>query len=89
MNYYYAGGTRRAGQTFLPDTQTLSRYGFRAVANSGKAKIKLGYMPKFTFERGMELTGSYLKWAYGDMLRSVQPMRPNIPAPESRVLSAA
>ena len=72
MNYYYAGGTHRAGQTFLPDSQTLARYGFQAVASSQKAQIKLGYAPRFTFERGMELTSSYLKWAYGDMLRSVQ-----------------
>jgi len=73
MNYYYARGAKRAGQTFLPDSLTLSRYSFRAAASNRKAEIKLGYRPKFTFERGMALTSAYLKWAYGDILRSVKP----------------
>jgi len=74
MNYYYAGGTHRVGQTFLPDTQTLARYSFQAVASSRNAQLKLGYTPRFTFEKGMELTSAYLKWAYGDVLRSLQPV---------------
>jgi nucleoside-diphosphate-sugar epimerase len=75
MNYYYAGRANRDAQTFLPDSQTLSRYSFRATASNRKAEIKLGYRPRFTYERGMVPTSAYVKWAYRDILWSVQHMR--------------
>ena len=90
LGYYYAGTPHRAGQTSLPDLQTLARYTFQAVASSRKAQTRLGYTPRFTFEKGMELTSSYLKWAYGDVLRSVQPMPPKRTSPTTDgVLSVA
>jgi hypothetical protein len=89
MNYYYAGGGHCVVHTFLPDTQTLARYSFKAVASNQKAQLKLGYTPRVTFEKGMELTVSYLKWAYGDMVTSAQAMRPKrTSAAQAGVVSA-
>jgi hypothetical protein len=37
--------------------------------NSEKARLKLGYKPRFDFQRGMELTSRYLELAYEDLRR--------------------
>jgi len=63
---YYSVGSRTRGEIFLPKPW----YSWTASAGSEKARLKLGYSPHFDFQRGMELTGRYLEWAYGDLVRS-------------------
>jgi nucleoside-diphosphate-sugar epimerase len=70
-NYYFDPRGRRAGEIFLPSRQALAMYSSSAVASSEKARLKLGYTPRFDFQRGMMLTGHYLEWAYGDIRESV------------------
>ena len=67
MNYYFGGGGRRGGQTFLPDRQALAIYTSRTTVDCEKARSRLGYRPRFDFHRGMALTSAYLKWAYSDV----------------------
>jgi len=62
-------GSRRNrpdGEIFLPQ----SIHSSKATVGSEKAQLELGYRPRFDFQRGMELTGRYLKWAYADVIRS-------------------
>lgn len=47
----------------LPNEQRLALYRAKARVKIDKAKNLLGYEPKFSFERGMELTAHYIKWA--------------------------
>ena len=68
--YYFGSGGRRSGGTFLPNRQVLALYSSNANAGSDKARTKLGYRPRFEFQRGMTLTASYLDWAYKDIRQS-------------------
>jgi nucleoside-diphosphate-sugar epimerase len=68
---------RARGGIFLPPPM----YSSKTTVGSEKAKLKLGYEPRFDFQGGMELTGRYLKWAYADVLPSVRPHEP--PAEEA------
>jgi nucleoside-diphosphate-sugar epimerase len=61
-----SGRIRKRGEIFLP----IPIYSAKATAGSEKARARLGYSPRFDFQRGMELTDRYLEWAYGDVLRS-------------------
>ena len=70
-NYYFDPRGRRAGEMFLPSRQALAMYSSSAVASSEKACLKLGYKPRFDFQRGMMPTGHYLEWAYEDIRESV------------------
>ena len=71
---YYSVGIRTHGEIFLLDAS----YSWKVTAGSKKARLKLGYNPHFDFPRGMELTGRYLRWAYGDLLRltATRPLEP-------------
>ena len=75
MSYYFGGGSRRIGQTFLPDSQALALYTSKAVAGCEKARAKLGYEPSFDFPLGMALTSMYLDWAYADIGRMAADQR--------------
>ena len=68
-------GTR--GGIFLPQPM----YSSKTTVGSEKAKLKLGFEPRFDFQGGMGLTGRYLKWAYADVLPSVE-SRPHEPPGE-------
>src|SRR6185436_18951497 len=57
---YYSVAKRERGEVFLLDPS----YSRKVRAGSEKARLKLGYSPHIGFERGMELTGHYLEWAY-------------------------
>ena len=62
-------GSRRNrpwGGIFLPQPM----YSSKTTVGSEKAKLILGYKPRFDFQSGMELTGRYLRWAYADALQS-------------------
>ena len=59
---------RTRGGIFLPQPM----YSSKTTIGSEKAKLKLGYQPRFDFQGGMELTGRYLKWAYADDLPSAK-----------------
>ena len=75
MRYYFGSGKRRARETFLPSREALALYQDKAVVSSEKARSRLGYKPHFDFQRGMSLTGRYLKWAYEDLGRSASMRR--------------
>jgi nucleoside-diphosphate-sugar epimerase len=59
-------GTR--GGIVLPNPM----YSSKTTIGSEKAKLKLGYKPRFDLQDGMELTGRYLRWAYADDLPSAK-----------------
>jgi len=63
MTFYFDEGQRGRGIS-LPSRHLLAFYRSKAVADSGKARLRLGYQPHFDFHRGITLTGSYLRWAY-------------------------
>jgi nucleoside-diphosphate-sugar epimerase len=63
---YYSVANRPRGEIFLLD----SSYGRKVSVGSEKARLKLGYSPRISFQRGMDLTSPYLEWAYGDLTRS-------------------
>jgi nucleoside-diphosphate-sugar epimerase/predicted dehydrogenase len=71
MNYYL-GPDRFKGrrQIFVPSPQALALYRSKAIATSEKARTRLGFRPRFDFERGMAATARYLEWAYGDVART-------------------
>jgi nucleoside-diphosphate-sugar epimerase len=48
---------------FVPEDQLLALYGARTTVKIDKARRLLGYEPTFDFERGMNLTAQYVKWA--------------------------
>jgi predicted dehydrogenase/nucleoside-diphosphate-sugar epimerase len=75
LNWYFNSPGRRIGEVFVPNKQTLALYSSKGVAGSEKARVRLGYKPRFNFERGMALTSEYLRWAYGDIVRSVAARR--------------
>ena len=64
----FGSGRSHTREIFLP--QPI--YSSKATVASEKAQLKLGYRPRFDFESGMEMTGRYLKWAYGDVIRSTE-----------------
>lgn len=70
--YYFGRGERRAGEVFLPNPQLLRLYTSKAQVNSEKARRLLGYRPTCDFRRGMDLTSSYLCWAYDDVKRDIR-----------------
>jgi nucleoside-diphosphate-sugar epimerase len=59
---------RTRGGIFLPQ----SIYSSKATVGSEKAQLKLGYKPRFDFQRGTELTGRYLKWVYANVSQSAE-----------------
>lgn len=61
---YLAKRGSAEAETHLPSRQALALYVAKPVTGSEKARAKLGYTPRFDFERGMALTGDYLRWAY-------------------------
>jgi nucleoside-diphosphate-sugar epimerase/predicted dehydrogenase len=69
LNAYFQSQPRHR-ETFIPHRQVLALYSSKAVTDSEKARAKLGYRPRFDFQRGMKLTGDYLQWAYADILQS-------------------
>jgi hypothetical protein len=71
-----SGGHGPRGGIFLPQPM----YSSKTTVGSEKAKLKLGYKPKFDFQHGMELTGRYLRWAYANDLPSAKSGSPE-PAP--------
>jgi nucleoside-diphosphate-sugar epimerase len=75
MGYYFGSGERRPGKVSLPSPAALALYRAKAVVSSEKARSRLGYKPKFDFQRGMMLTGRYLEWAYKDLGRSASMRR--------------
>jgi nucleoside-diphosphate-sugar epimerase/predicted dehydrogenase len=90
MKHYFGSGGRRTGETFLPSQQALALYSSKAIADSAKARSKLGYRPCFDFQPGMALTGRYLEWAYGDICqlavtrRSAAPLEKVLEIPEPK-----
>ncbi|MCC7250780.1 NAD-dependent epimerase/dehydratase family protein [Hyphomicrobium sp.] len=67
MKRYFTAGERRPGETILPDPQKLRLYSAKAQVDNEKAHRLLGYQPRYDFAAGMEPTGRYLEWAYGDL----------------------
>jgi nucleoside-diphosphate-sugar epimerase len=47
----------------LPDEALTNLYATGASVSIDKARRMLGYNPVFTFEKGMEITAQYLRWA--------------------------
>ncbi len=50
---------------FLPQKRLLDLYAAKCPIQINKARRILGYQPKFTLERGIEITTRYLRWAHG------------------------
>jgi len=73
----------RAGETFLPNRQTLALYKSKAIASSEKAHSKLGYRPRYQIRDGMSLTGRYLQWAYEDIRETCATGRDDFPSKET------
>ena len=48
----------------IPDGELLALYKSRCHVRIDKARLELGYEPKFDFSKGMEETGRFLRWAY-------------------------
>jgi nucleoside-diphosphate-sugar epimerase len=63
---YYSTAKHTRGEVFVLDRG----YTPKVYVNLDKARLKLGYSPRITFERGMELTSAYLESAFGDLIRS-------------------
>ncbi len=68
---YFGAHERRVGEVVLPDPQLLALYSAKVRTSSEKARKLLGLRPVYTFSAGMELTGEYLQWAFGDTARSL------------------
>ena len=47
----------------LPSDLLLSLYQSRSRVCIDKARKMLGYSPKYSFRRGMEITGEFIRWA--------------------------
>jgi len=47
----------------IPNDSLLVLYRSKTRVCTDKAKLLLGYSPKFSFVRGMEITGQFLRWA--------------------------
>lgn len=73
MKHYFGSGGRRRGEIILPDPQQLNLYKAQPYCDNEKAQRLLGYRPRYDFARGMEPTGRYLEWAYGDLQQTVTP----------------
>ena len=63
-----SGRNRTRGGIFLPQPM----YSWKTTVGSEKAQSKLAYQPRFDFERGMETTGRYLRWAYPNASQSAE-----------------
>jgi nucleoside-diphosphate-sugar epimerase len=58
------GQTGRSSKPFhVPDATLLALYRSKTRVRIDKAKERLGYVPKFDFERGMDMTSGFLHWA--------------------------
>jgi nucleoside-diphosphate-sugar epimerase len=57
------GNGASAKPLHLPDEALLALYQSQAGVSVEKAKKHLAYMPKFSFEQGMERTERFLRWA--------------------------
>jgi nucleoside-diphosphate-sugar epimerase/predicted dehydrogenase len=71
-NYY---GHRGFGEPILPHPQLLALYCSKGFADCNKARLMLGYQPRFEFKNGMIPTGEYLRWAFEDLRRAVTAKR--------------
>jgi len=58
-------------EVFLPNRSLLAFYRSTATVGSEKARFKLGYSPRFDFQRGMALTSGFLESKYGEIVRSL------------------
>jgi nucleoside-diphosphate-sugar epimerase len=47
----------------VPDAALLSLYQSKTRVRIDKARERLGYAPKFSFERGMDITSQFIRWA--------------------------
>lgn len=52
-----------SGSWYIPAEHMLDLYRSHCIIKTDKAQRVLGYKPQFSFERGMDLTGRYIKWA--------------------------
>ncbi len=75
MRYYFDPGKHRDRQTFLPSREALVLYRTKAVVSTAKAQSRIGYRPQFDFQRGMMLTGRYLRWVYAGLGQSASIIR--------------
>ncbi len=82
MKHSSSSGGRKPGEVIIPHPQQLKLYMAKAYSDNAKAERLLGYHPRYDFASGMEPTGLYLKWAYGDLQRSVAAKKPGV-KPES------
>lgn len=48
----------------VPDSRERALYRSQAVLCAARARGELGWSPGYEFDRGMELTAAYLRWAY-------------------------
>jgi nucleoside-diphosphate-sugar epimerase len=62
MQNHSSNGTA-AKPIHIPDEALLSLYQSKTRVCIDKAKEQLGYSPKFDFERGMEVTAQFIRWA--------------------------
>ena len=46
-----------------PDPQALALYRSRATVDGSRARRVLGFSPNFSFDAGMEITATFLRWA--------------------------
>ena len=49
---------------YMPNKEMNDLYATKCIVNIEKAKKLLDYYPDYNFDKGMELTGKYLEWAY-------------------------
>ena len=49
---------------YMPNKDINDLYAAKCIVNIEKAKKLLNYHPDYDFDKGMELTGKYLEWAY-------------------------
>ena len=64
--------TASGGAGFLP-RRRLDLYAAKCAVRIDKARERLGYEPEFDFERGMERTADYLRWAYSAAVADASP----------------
>jgi nucleoside-diphosphate-sugar epimerase len=56
-------GEGQSKSIHVPDESLLSLYQSKTHVSIDKAKKYLGYVPKFSFERGMDITAQFIRWA--------------------------
>ena len=53
-------------EEFLPIEDEIRRYQARGRVRIDKAAALLGYEPRYSFAKGMDVTSQYLQWAFVD-----------------------